>query len=230
MIDPVVRTLSPVTLVGGGQASAEDLHMALTLAPTCVAADGGAILARVAGVTPAAVIGDFDSFPPELADAFPADRLHRIEEQNSTDFEKALTRIDAPLVIGVGLMGGRIDHQLGALHVLMAFPDRAVVLLAPEELIFLAPPRIDLPTEPGDVVSLFPLAPATARSRGLRWPLDGLGFAPGVQSGTSNQATGPISVVPSDPAMVMIVPRRLLRPVAVALALPEAARWPVRAG
>lgn len=230
MIDPLVRTLSPVTLVGGGQASAEDLHMALTLAPTCVAADGGAVLARAAGVTPAAVIGDFDSFPSELAEAFPADRLHRITEQHSTDFEKALTRIDAPLVIGVGLLGGRIDHQLGALHVLMAYPDRPVVLLAPDELVFLAPSRIDLPTEEGDVISLFPLAPVTAQGRGLRWPLEGLRFAPGLQSGTSNQATGQISVEPSAPAMVMIVPRRLLRPVAAALASPEAARWPVRAG
>ena len=230
VIDPVVRSQDPVTLVGGGQALPEDLHAALRVAPICVAADGGAALAMAAGITPAAVIGDFDSLPAEIEAALSASTLYKVAEQDSTDFEKALIRIDAPLVVGVGFLGGRVDHQLGALHVLLALADRPVLLVAPQELIFLAPPRIELPTKAGDVVSLFPLTSVTAKSEGLRWALDGLGFAPGVQSGTSNVATGPVTVVPSNPGMVMIVPRRLLRPVAAALALPEAARWPARAG
>lgn len=226
----IVHGDCPITLVGGGQATPDDLHTALTLAPRCIAADGGAVLALQAGIMPEAVIGDFNSIPAEFQRQVPADRLHRITEQDSTDFEKALTRINAPVVIGVGFTGGRIDHQLGALHTLMECADRPCVLLGPDELVFLAPPRISLPTEHAEVVSLFPLGAVTGRSTGLYWPLDGLQFSPGVQSGTSNHATGPITVEVDAPAMLMIVQRGLLRPVVAALAAPEAARWPVRAG
>lgn len=226
----IVHGVCPITLVGGGQATPSDLHSALTLAPRCIAADGGAVLALQAGIMPEAVIGDFDSIPAEVQQQVPVDRLHRIDEQDSTDFEKALTRITAPVVIGVGFTGGRIDHQLGALHTLMVCADRPCVLLGPEELVFLAPPRMSLPTTGAEVVSLFPLGVVTGRSTGLHWPLDGLQFAPGGQSGTSNRATGPITVEVNAPALLMIVPRRLLKPVVAALAAPEAARWPARAG
>lgn len=237
MVDGIVSGLGtiihkndPITLVGGGQATPEDLRIALGLAPCLVAADGGAALAIRAGVMPDAVIGDFDSLTAEVAQQVPPERQHHITEQDSTDFEKALTRIAAPVVIGVGFTGGRIDHQLGALHTLMVCADRPCVLLGAEELIFLVPPQISLPLKDEEVVSLFPLAQVTARSTGLQWPLDGLVFAPGVQSGTSNLATGPVTVTPDAPGMLMIVPRRLLRQVVLALAAPKSGRWPARAG
>ncbi|OAN74403.1 thiamine pyrophosphokinase [Sulfitobacter sp. EhC04] len=226
----IVHGDGPITLVGGGQATPQDLHKALTLAPRCVAADSGAALALAAGVTPEAVIGDFDSLSPEARRAIPSDRLHLITEQDSTDFEKALTRIAAPVVIAVGFTGGRMDHQLAALHTLMVCADRPCVLLGAEELVFLAPPRISLPTERSEVISMFPLAFVTAQSTGLHWPLDGLDFAPGVQSGTSNHATGPMTVKVSAPALLMMVPRRLLGPVVASLSAPDAARWPGQAG
>lgn len=226
----IVQGSEPITLVGGGQATTQDLHKALTLAPRCVAADGGAALALRGGVIPEAVIGDFDSLSPETRHAIPADRLHLVEEQDSTDFEKALMRIAAPVVIAVGFTGGRMDHQLAALHTLMVCADRPCVLLGAEEVVFLAPPRITLPTAPAEIVSLFPLAPVSAQSTGLHWPLDGLDFAPGVQSGTSNHAKGPMTVKVDAPVLLMMVPRRLLRPVVALLGAPDAARWPVRAG
>ncbi|APE42959.1 thiamine diphosphokinase [Sulfitobacter alexandrii] len=226
----IVHDAGPITLVGGGHATAQELAEALTLAPRCVAADGGAAMALRAGVMPEAVIGDFDSLATEDRLVMPAERLHFIAEQDSTDFEKALTRIAAPLVIAVGFTGGRLDHQLAALHTLMVCADRPCILLGAEEVTFLAPPRISLPTVPDEVVSLFPLGPVTARSSGLHWPLDGLEFAPGVQSGTSNHATGPVTVEVDCPSMLMLLPRRMLRPVAASLVAPEAGRWPARAG
>ncbi len=230
MLNTIVHSSDPVTLVGGGSAVPADLREALSLAPLCVAADGGAALALEAGIDPLAVIGDFDSLPADLLARIPRDRQHRIAEQMSTDFEKALTRIDAPLVIGVGFAGGRVDHQLAALHTLFALPHRPCVLLAGAELIFLAPPAIDLPTARGDVVSLFPLAAVTGHSTGLEWPIDGLTFAPETFVGTSNRATGPVHLQMDGPGMLMIVPRRLIRPVTAQLSRPDLARWPARAG
>ena len=50
MFSPIVECPDPITLVGGGEATVTDLHKALTLAPICVAVDGGAALAINAGV------------------------------------------------------------------------------------------------------------------------------------------------------------------------------------
>src|SRR5690606_23416689 len=124
----IVHDKGPVTLVGGGQASAAELHKSLALAPPCVAADGGAVLASEAGVEVTAIIGDFDSVPEDVLAAIPPGRRHRITEQTSTDFEKALSRIAAPVVLGVGFTGGRLDHQLAAFHTLLAFAHQPCVL------------------------------------------------------------------------------------------------------
>ena len=228
MIEPIVDSLEPITLVGGGEATPEDLQEALTLAPICVAADGGAALALDGGVELAALIGDFDSVSADQRAEVPITRQHQITEQDTTDFEKCLTYLKSPLVLGVGFTGGRVDHQLAALHALARFAHQPCVLLGAHELIFLAPPEISLPTEPGDLVSLFPLAPVQGKSTGLRWEIEGLSFDPLQRIGTSNQAVGPCRIQMSAPAMVMMVPRKLIRPVVSQLSQAQSARWPVR--
>ena len=207
----------------------QDLQEALMLAPICVAADGGAALAFEAGVALRAVIGDLDSLSAALRARIPAALQHQISEQDSTDSEKSLSRIDAPVVVGVGFTGGRMDHQLAALHVLARFAHRPCVLLGAHELTFLAPPRISLPTVAGDVISLFPMAPVQGHSTGLAWPIAGLAFDPMRRIGTSNQATGPCEIQMQQPAMLMMVPRRLMQPVVSELSRVDAARWPVPA-
>lgn len=223
----VLRADRPVTLIGGGNPDEASLREALTLAPIVVAADGGADAALRHGIAPAAVIGDMDSLSPEAADAF-RDRLHRIAEQDSTDFDKALTRIEAPVVLAVGFAGGRLDHELAALHSLVLRADRPCVLLGPQTLAFHAPPVLDLPLAPGTLVSLFPFAEVRVRSTGLRWATDHLTFAPDRRIGTSNAATGAVTLRPATPGMLVILPRATLPPVLDALA--RAPRWPAFPG
>lgn len=223
---PVLRADRPVTLIGGAAPSAADLREVLALAPLAVAADGGADAALAHGIAPAAVIGDMDSLSPAAARAF-ADRLHRVEEQETTDFDKALTRIDAPAVVAVGFTGGRLDHELAALHSLVLRADRPCLLLGPETLAFHAPPALDLPLAAGTTVSLFPFASLALRSRGLRWPTDHLRFAPDRRIGTSNESLGPVSLAPSGPGMLVILPRATLASALAALSC--AARWPAPA-
>ena len=112
--------------------------------------------AGVFGGDPVAVIGDMDSLSPEAAMAF-ADRLHPVPEQETTDFDKALTRIEAPLVLALGFAGGRLDHELAALHSLVLRADRPCILLGPATLAFHAPPDLSLPLGPGTLVSSFSL-------------------------------------------------------------------------
>ena len=223
----IVSSLEPVGLVGGGPLPLADLESVLSTTSVLVAADGGAAPIVSNGHQPDAVIGDFDSIPPKVVNNLPPDILHRIEEQNSTDFDKALRNIDAPVTVAAGVMGGRLDHQLAALHVLTAHPDRACIVLHDTEVVFLVPRHLDIATRVGDVVSLMPMAEVTGRSSGLEWEIDGLIFDPLRQIGTSNRAKGPLRIEMDGPAMLGVFPRRLLPDlIAFMSALSPSERWP----
>jgi thiamine pyrophosphokinase len=206
----IVDETRPVTLVGGGDLGQDDLDWALSLAPFLVAADGGAGHALAQNHVPRAVIGDFDSISPDAVAQIPADQLFHLAEQDSTDFDKALRSIRAPLVLAVGFLGGRVDHQLAVLNSLVQDQGPPCVLLGHHEVIFHLPPRIALPLAANETVSLFPLRAVMARSSGLEWPLDGLRMVPGGQIGTSNRALGPIAISVDGPGLLGMVPRRHL--------------------
>ncbi len=224
----IVASFDPITLIGGGDADFEQLADARSIAPVCVAADRGAEFARRANVPLRAVIGDMDSISADTLSQIPPDRQIRISEQETTDFDKALRHIDAPLVIGVGFLGGRLDHQLAALHILAVHAHRPCILIAQTEILFIAPPAITVPTTAGDVISIMPLAPVAGRSTGLEWPIDGIKFDPLSRIGTSNRATGAFTLEMSEPHAVLILPRRFIQPVAQALVSVDAVGWPLR--
>ncbi|QQA41851.1 thiamine diphosphokinase [Pelagovum pacificum] len=231
MIDPIVRSPTPVTLIGGAPARDNELETAVSFAPTVVAVDGGGDHALAAGLWPEAVIGDMDSLTKQGSQALEG-RIHRIAEQSTTDFDKALRSIEAPLVIAVGMTGGRLDHELAAMTVLVRHPHRYCIVLGEENVTFVAPPRLTLDLPARDVFSLFPMRRVTGRSDGLRWPLDGLVFTPDDLIGTSNEVTGPVTLAMDDPGMLVILARDALGEVVrtlAALAERDAPRWPAPA-
>ncbi|MBF9035515.1 thiamine diphosphokinase [Rhodobacterales bacterium HKCCE2091] len=203
----IVHAATFVTLLGGGELEPADLDTALARAPTLVAVDGGAGAALALGHRPDAVIGDLDSVTPEDLAQIPSQLVHRIAEQDSTDFEKALRSVAAPGAIAVGFTGRRIDHELAVYHALAADGAPRVLVLGREYVVFHAPGAVSLDLAAGTRVSLFPIRPVSGRSEGLRWPINGLDFAPGVKIGTSNEATGPVRLDFDGPGMLVILPR-----------------------
>jgi thiamine pyrophosphokinase len=209
----IVQFSEPVTLLGGGSADPALLHMALGLASPLIAADGGANMAVSEGLTPDLVIGDFDSIRPDTLAAIPVDRQMHMRDQDTTDFEKCLMRISAPLILGVGFTGARIDHELAVCAALVRYPAQRCVLVGQEDVIFAAPAGLclHLPLATGTRVSLFPMQRVLGVSQGLRWPIDGIEFAPEGLIGTSNEATGPVSLQIHGSGMLVILPRDCLR-------------------
>ncbi|WP_232897309.1 thiamine diphosphokinase [Pontibaca salina] len=197
-----------------------DLELALSHAPVLVAADSGAITALDAGYMPQAVIGDLDSLDAEALARLPAERVHRITEQDSTDFDKALRNISAPVVVGIGFTGGRLDHQLAALNTLVRLSSRPCVLLGDKDLVFHAPRSLQLDLFSGERVSLFPMHAISGRSTGLKWPINGLALAPDGLIGTSNQATGAMTLELDSDGMLVMLPRTNLAEVMRAITLP----------
>lgn len=211
MNSPIVQSTHGVTLAGGGPFSMRDLKLALARAPLAVAADSGADRLLRLGVTPEAVIGDMDSISDRARALIPVDRQYLVAEQMTTDFDKALRSIAAPLVLALGFAGARLDHGLAAFSTLVARAERRCILIGPQDLAFAAPPRLDLSVAPAEPVSLFPLRPVTGRSEGLEWPIAGLRFAPDGMIGTSNRAVARRVVLEFDgPGMLVILPRRRL--------------------
>jgi thiamine pyrophosphokinase len=223
MNSSIVYSPNGVTLLAGGPVLARDLTAALARAPVLVAADGGADRASALGAEPVAVIGDMDSISPQTRGKLGA-KVHAITEQDSTDFDKCLRNIDAPFILALGCLGGRVDHELSVLSVLVRRAGRPVVLIGRDDVIFVAPPKLRLNMRAGDRFSLFAMACVTGQSDGLRWPIAGIDFAPDGRGGTSNAALGPVDLQMNAPGMLVILPRaRLNTALDGVLAAP---RWP----
>lgn len=210
MTRPLLDSAQGVTLIGGGEASPDDLAQAVALAPAIMAADSGAGRALAAGLMPLAVAGDFDSLSDRVRAQITPDRLHHIAEQDTTDFEKCLSRIAAPFVVAVGFAGPRHDHLLANLSALVRRRRPPCLLLAGTDVMFAAPPRLALDLPAGTRVSIYPLGPVVGESRGLRWPLAGLALDPAGRVGTSNAAAGGAVDLALDGPCIVILPRRHL--------------------
>lgn len=186
----IVHTALGITLFGGGHIKKQQINRAVKLAPVIVAADKGALTALRHGLVPEAVIGDLDGPAQALAGRLPLERIHRIAEQDSTDFEKCLANIDAGFVIALGVTGSRLDHSLAAMNALCRFPDLPVIVLSGKDMCFLCPLEITLDLPVGIRVSLVPMGEVVGSSVGLAWPIDRIEFSPTGRIGTSNRTAG----------------------------------------
>ena len=146
--------------------------------------------------------------------------LHRVAEQDTTDLEKCLYSVEAPLFIGLGFLGGRIDHHLAAMNALVRYPGTPVVLVGDGELCFLCPELLELDLDAGTRVSLFPMGPVAGRDL-QRAALAGhrAGASPRTAaSAPRTQATGgPVRLGFDARRMLVMLPAGLLGAVVAAL-------------
>ncbi len=208
---PNVQSSRGVTLVGGGAPAPENVQIAMSIAPTLVAADGGANFCLRQNLSPKAVIGDFDSLEGSTRDALKETEFHHVAEQDSTDFEKCLTRIEAPFILATGFAARRWDHALTVMSVLARRIGPPTILLGQYDIAFAAPPSIKLDLPPGMRVSLFPMSRVTGRSSGLEWPIDNLTLEPDGLVGSSNRATGPVTLEFDAPGCLILTPPAALQ-------------------
>ncbi len=119
MTKTLVTCTENVTLVGGGPGSATALALAVGKAPCVIAADGGADRAKAIGIVPSTIIGDIDSFSKVESWQNSDVKMFKIDEQETTDFEKCLYSVSAPVFLGVGFLGARTDHGLAAMNAMV---------------------------------------------------------------------------------------------------------------
>ncbi|HEY8776242.1 MAG TPA: thiamine diphosphokinase [Gaiellaceae bacterium] len=183
-----------VVLCGGpGSVRVADLPAGATV----IAADGGAELAWMVGLSVDLVVGDMDSISAETLAGIERVERHAAEK-DATDLELALVaalRFEPERVLVLGGGGGRLDHLFGGLLLLAAeayagvrvdaqFGAAAVHVIRGERT---------LHGEPGELISLLAVH---GRARGV--VTDGLVYAlrretlePGSSRGVSNVFAGP---------------------------------------
>lgn len=198
----ILNSPTPITLVGGGPVEGGLLAQAVKLAGTVIAADGGVHRAQDLGVRVDHVIGDMDSIDLTRVDG---PELHSIAEQMTTDLDKCLYSTTAPYYLGVGFLGGRLDHQLAACHALTRAFDKRVILLGEQDLCFLAPLEMTLDLPVGTRLSLFPMGAVTGKSTGLKWPIHAYRFTPAQMIGTSNEVDAERVVLSFDVRKMLVI-------------------------
>lgn len=210
-MNPIVSSSSLICLVGGASLGKTEISAIFPLSNIIVAVDGGADHLLQAGVMPAAVIGDLDSLSAQARDTF-AHVLCHISEQSTTDFEKALLRVAAPVILGLGFTGGRMDHILSVLNVMARHADRAIVLIDDDDVCFLAPlgaSQMDLPQ--GARIAIMPLDAANVSVTGLQWNFTEMLMTPAGFTSPSNAAVGGIVTLQTDGPVLVTLPRAHLQ-------------------
>ena len=195
-----------ILLVGAGPTSSSVIQAAAMHVVTVVAADGGFQSAQAAGLDVALVVGDMDSqvgMPKSQTFA-------KIDDRDTTDFEKCLRVCAADIFLGVGFLGGRLDHQLAAFSALLKEP-KPVVLIDEHQLVFVAPAQFHLELEAGAPVGFYPMLPVHVNLQGVQWPLDDAEMSPLGQIATSNKSNGELLTLKVDgPGLLAILPVRYL--------------------
>ncbi len=182
----VADTTVLITLAGHAP-SAELLQWRAEEAELSIAGDGGWLAHRHAGVEPDVILGDFDSCGDlsAIEKVFPRAVLHRLSDQNYTDFEKAIAwvikRGTPKKMIILGGLGKRMDHSLSNL-MFAARVDPKVEIVFDDEHEFVsritAYVPLHLKGRSGSKLSILPQGNCSGvESIGLEWELEKMDFA-----------------------------------------------------
>jgi thiamine pyrophosphokinase len=147
-----------------------------------LAADGGAGFLAELGVTPAAVVGDFDSLDEATAVRLQDEGVEFLRHPVRKDVTDGELAVDEAVRRGAGqvlLAGatGALDHTLGHLAILRRLAARGIAarLVAPDltVTILTAPAAVALAAPAGARVSIAPVGEtATVTLTGLEYPLE----------------------------------------------------------
>jgi thiamine pyrophosphokinase len=174
------------------------------LAPTVVAADGGADRAFALGLSVDVVIGDLDSIAAETLVRLERDGVRVVghpARKDATDLELALDEavaLDARRVLVVASAAGRLDHLLASLLLLghERYAGLELTALVGEAVAWVVRGERRLEGGPGALLSLFALGgPARIRTDGLEYPLVDELLEPGSSRGVSNVFLGEVATI-----------------------------------
>jgi thiamine pyrophosphokinase len=153
-----------LVLTGGGGVPKTMLLEELAKAGLVVCADSGAVHLAAIGRKPDLLVGDMDSIEAGLLLEFEAagvETIHVSAEKDETDtrlaMDEAISRGASELVL-LGALGGRVDHTMGNLMLLVYTAKRGIKAVIRDASceITAATGAVEISGNVGDTVSLLP--------------------------------------------------------------------------
>jgi thiamine pyrophosphokinase len=183
-------------LANGDSPSAALLQRLVAAHDLLIATDGAAPKAALRGVAPDIICGDFDSLSCDLArQKFPRAEIVPTPDQNQGDLEKALgvaRERGAREITITGATGGRLDHTLGNIALLLRYHAEIALAIRDEcsETRAISG-EWKITATPGDLVSVISFdGLAHVTLTGVQWPLQNHRMPIGTL-GISNRAVAP---------------------------------------
>jgi thiamine pyrophosphokinase len=209
-----VRT---IIVAGGSPPSGEVWRRWVGEGDRIIGADGGAGHALGWGLVPDLVVGDMDSLAAEDRALLEAEGCRFVvhpRAKDQTDLELALAYAAGEAsreIVVLGAFGGRLDHTMANV-LLLALPQLAqmpVWLVGDGEEMVLVQScqRVSLKGQPGDLVSLLPLAgdASGVTTSGLAWELEGDRLRFGFSRGVSNEMTASEAGIEVEEGLLLVV-------------------------
>ena len=186
-------------VIAAGNVNSQWLRQIARHDDTVICADRGARYARAAGITPAMIVGDFDSLTSTEKSQYAREGITLKEHPPAKDdtdtalaFQEALALRPEEILIA-GALGTRFDHSLANVHLLrtgFAHGVKTKIVDEFNEISLVAPPEpVIITGSPGDEFSLLPLTSEVkgVYVKGARWELENACFSIGNPYGISNQ-------------------------------------------
>ncbi|MFZ3101574.1 MAG: thiamine diphosphokinase [Desulfitobacteriaceae bacterium] len=184
-----------------------------------ICADGGGNSALLSDRRPDVLIGDLDSITPEnLANCVETGtKIQRFpKEKDQTDLELALqyAQFQVPIEFSegpiwlYGATGGRIDHFLGNIALLLAYArqGRKIYLKDPEHLMWIVQERENIFGHKGQEISLIALTEkAVVTTEGFYYPLNHEKLYQDSPRGISNIFLGTEGFIQVDEGRVLVI-------------------------
>lgn len=178
-----------------------------------LAADGGYQSARAAGITPALLVADFDSFPGGRAAVLPDTEVavlptHKDQTDTLAAVEIAYSRGFREYLL-LGCLGGRLDHTIANIQVMASLTARGCRVTLQDErnrVTLWEPGEHELPFEENGGFSLLAYDPQVTgvTIRQAAYPLTNAVLTSDFPLGVSN------AFLPGQPALISIKTGRLL--------------------
>ncbi|HEX6483553.1 MAG TPA: thiamine diphosphokinase [Ktedonobacteraceae bacterium] len=205
-----------VIFAGGTLRPGKAVNAAIASADLILAADSGASTALQYGITPAIVVGDFDSLgslPLQQLQEQGSKIIQVAVEKDETDTELAIdTAIEhgATRITLLGALGGpRFDHTMANVMLLAGYEKVPIQIVDGPAICWLVrgPGSSSIEGDSGDLLSLIPLTSEAigVRTDGLYYPLHGETLHFGKTRGVSNVLTGEQAEVSLEQGLLLVI-------------------------
>lgn len=188
-----VKKKKALIIANGILPSKNILKKFVSSAHIIICADGGANAARKHNITPDIIIGDFDSITSSTKKFFRNVPQLSIENQNSTDLEKAICycieKKNSSVVL-LGATGTRIDHSTGALGCFKRFSHFIEMhIVDTVGILSCIRKKITFAAKMNEKISLIPLDRCEGvTTKNLKYALKNGVLELGIRDGISNEA------------------------------------------